>query len=362
MSAPVPSATIDEPSRHWIVGLDDPVLVTGAGGFIGARVVKRLLELGFRRIRCFVRPSGDLKRLREVVRSYATSPTSVEIIEGNLLSRDDCEKAVAGIWVIFHLAAGVDKSYAGCFMNSVLATRNLLDAAVAAKALKRFVNTSSFAVYSNFYMKRGALLNESTPLETTPSRRHDPYGYGKLKQDKLIEQYHHTHGVPYVILRPGSVYGPGKPGLSGRIGIDTFGVFLHMGGSNRIPLTYVDNCADAIVLAGLVEGVDGQVFNVVDDELPTSRRFLKMYKRRTGGFFSISIPYWLAYFLSAWWENYSERSQGQLPPNFNRRRCSAEWKGNQYSNDKLKRLLGWTPRVPYDQASTLFLDSLAGGS
>jgi nucleoside-diphosphate-sugar epimerase len=360
--APVDLTMIDANSRRWIVGLDDRVLVTGAGGFIGVRVVNRLLELGFRRIRCFVRPSGDLGRLREVLRSHPSSAASVEVIEGNLLSRDDCAKASAGAAVIFHLAAGIDKSFAGCFMNSVLTTRNLLDAAVSAGSLKRFVNTSSFAVYSNFNMPRGAPLSEATPLETIPSGRHDAYGFGKLKQDRLVEQYHHKYGVPFVILRPGSVYGPGKPGLSGRIGIDTFGVFLHMGGSNRIPLTYVDNCADAIVLAGVVEGVDGQVFNVVDDDLPTSRRFLKMYKRRMGGFLSIPVPYPIAYFLSALWEKYSDWSQGQLPPNFNRRRCSAEWKGNRYPNEKLKELLGWTPRVPFDQASKRFLESLTSRS
>lgn len=343
----------------WIVSSDEPVLVTGAGGFIGTRVVHTLLEYGFRHVRAFVRPSSNLTRLRDVVASHKGEAT-VEIIEGNLLKNEDCVRAAAETTVMFHLAAGVDKSYAGCFMNSVLATRNLLDAAVAAKTLKRFVNTSSFAVYSNFHMKRGALLDESTPVEAEPNRRHDPYGYGKLKQDQLVEHYHRTYGLPYVILRPGSVYGPGKAALTGRIGIDTFGVFLHMGGSNRIPLTYVDNCAEAIALAGLVEGVDGQVFNIVDDNPPTSRRFLRIYKRRVGGFFSIPIPYRLAYLLSALWEDYSERSHGQLPPNFNRRRCSAEWKGNTYSNEKLKRLLGWTPRVPFDQASTLFLDSLRG--
>src|SRR5690349_7837767 len=132
MSSPTALTTADHP-KGWIVGLDEQILVTGAGGFIGARVVKRLLEHGFRRIRCFVRPSGDATRLREVVRSFAAGPASVEIVEGNLLSRADCEIAVARASVIFHLAAGVEKSFAGCFMNSVLATRNLLDAAVAAK-------------------------------------------------------------------------------------------------------------------------------------------------------------------------------------------------------------------------------------
>ncbi len=343
--------------REWIVTRAEPVLVTGAAGFIGSRVVKTLLDYGFRHVRCFVRPSSDLARLKQVT---AGSGATVEIVEGNLLRTDDCTRAAAGATVMFHLAAGVDKSYAGCFMNSVLATRNLLDAAVAANSLRRFVNVSSFAVYSNIGMKRGAVLDETATLETEPHRRHDPYGYAKLKQEQLVERYHETFKVPYVMLRPGSVYGPGKLGLTGRIGIDTFGVFLHLGGSNHIPLTYVDNCAEAIVLAGCVAGIDGQVFNVVDDDAPTSRRFLRMFKKRVRAFPSIPVPYALAYLLSALWEDYSKRTHGQLPPNFNRRRCSAEWKGNRYSNAKLKRLVGWSPRIPFEEASALFFDSARG--
>jgi nucleoside-diphosphate-sugar epimerase len=247
-------------------------------------------------------------------------------------------------------------------MNSVLTTRNLLDGAVSAGTLKRFVNVSSFAVYSNLHMKRGSILDERAPLETEPTRRCDPYGYGKLKQEQIVERYHKSSGVPYVILRPGAVYGPGKTNLSGRIGIDTFGVFLHMGGSKPVPFTYVDNCAEAIVLAGLVEGVEGQVFNVVDDEQPSSGRFLRLYKRHVGPFLSIPVPYALAYILSAAWEDYADRTKGQLPPRFNRRRCSAEWKGNRYSNQKLKQLLGWSPRVPFEQGSRLLFDSLRGAN
>ncbi len=86
-------------------------------------------------------------------------------------------------------------------------------------------------------------------------------------------------GTRYVVVRPGSVYGAGKADITGRVGIGTFGFFLHLGGSNTIPFTYVDNCASAIVLAGLVEGVDGEVFNVLDDDLPSSRQFLRLYKK-----------------------------------------------------------------------------------
>ena len=351
---------MNESEQRWIVGLDQPVLVTGANGFIGARVVKTLLDYGFQRVRCFVRPSGSLTRLRNSIEVHSSGRTSVEIVEGNLLSRNDCEKAAAGAAVVFHLAAGIDKSFAGCFMNSVLTTRNLLDAVVHGGTLKRFVNVSSFAVYSNWELPSGSVIDETTPLENRANERSDPYGFAKLKQDQLIQEYHRRFGIPYVILRPGAVYGPGKSALSGRIGIDTFGTFLNVGGSNRIPFTYVDNCAEAIVRAGLVPGVDGEVFNVVDDDLPTSRQFLRLYKREVGSFRSIPVPYTLAYFMSYVWERYSSRSEGQLPLRFNRRRAMAEWRTHRYSNDKLKRLLGWKPQVPFEQATRLFLRSLSG--
>ena len=70
---------------------------------------------------------------------------------------------------------------------------------------------------------------------------------------------------------------------------------------------------------------------------------------------SIRIPYGIAYVLCRLWEKYSKWSKNQLPPVFNRRRCSAEWKGNVYSNRKLREQLGWRPRVPLKQAMETFL-------
>jgi nucleoside-diphosphate-sugar epimerase len=257
--------------------------------------------------------------------------------------------------VIYHLAAGFDKSFAGAFMNSALATRNLMEAFLEQSECRRFVNVSSFAVYSNLTLKRGSLLDESTPLEDAPQERYDAYGFGKLKQEELVREYGRTRGLRYVILRPGTVFGPGKKDLTGRIGIDTFGFFMHVGGSNPLPLTYVDNCAEAIVLAGLVPNVEGDVFNVVDDELLTSAQFLRAYKGRVPRFFSMRVPYFIAYVLCGLWETYSQRTNGQLPPAFNRRRCAAEWKGNRFSNRHLREKLGWTPRIGIEEAMSLFL-------
>jgi nucleoside-diphosphate-sugar epimerase len=129
------------------------------------------------------------------------------------------------------------------------------------------------------------------------------------------------------------------------VGIDTFGFFMHMGGPNTIPFTYVDNCADLIALAGLRAGVERQVFNAVDDDLPSSRRFLKLYKREVRRFRSVYVPHWLSYLLCRTWESYSYRSEGQLPLAFTVRRWHAEWKKTRYSNRKAKTMLGWAPLV-----------------
>jgi nucleoside-diphosphate-sugar epimerase len=333
-----------QPDHNFIVAPDDLIVITGATGFIGSRVVRSLLGLGFRNLRCFARHTADSAPFHAEAAAYEGA--QVEVFQGNLLSSRDCETATQGAAVIFHLAAGRgEKSFPEAFMNSVVTTRNLLEACVRHRALKRFVNVSSFAVYSNCHKSRAGLLDESCPLELRPDLRGDAYAFAKLKQDEIVAEYNQRFALPYVIVRPGSVYGPGNEAITARVGIGTFGLFLHMGGGNRIPFTYVDNCAEAIVLAGLQAGIDGETFNIVDDEPPTSREFLRLYKKNVRRFKSLYVPHAISYALCFLWERYSAWSEGQLPPAFNRRRWHAFWKSTRYSNDKLKTLVGWTPAV-----------------
>src|SRR5438445_5478393 len=208
-------------NREYVASPVDRLLVTGANGFIGAKVVEILLEYGFTNLRCFVRPFSRLARLEQVWSRFE-AVKNIELMRGDLLSREDCRKATEGVSTIFHLAAGIEKSFAGAFMNSALATRNLMDAFLENGEVKRFVNVSSFAVYSNLSLKRGALLDETCPLEDRPQERFDAYCFGKLKQEELVKEYGQKQALPYVIVRPEAVFGPGRQTLSARGGVDTF--------------------------------------------------------------------------------------------------------------------------------------------
>lgn len=345
----------------FIISPDDRVLVTGAAGFIGARVVENLVERGFRKIVGFVRPSSDLDEIDAIIKRR-TPGVQIEIFKGNLLSRADCEAASRDAAVILHLAAGTgEKSYPDAYMNSVVATRNLLDASLRHARLRRFLLVSSFTVYTNRHKPRWRLLDESCPVEGHPELRGEAYCYAKVRQEQLVTEYGKNLGIPYVVVRPGSVYGAGKNAIPGRVGLGTFGLFLHMGGSNRIPFTYVDNCAEAIVLAGLVQGVDGEIFNIVDDDLPSSRQFLRQYKKNVRRFKSVYVPHLVSHALCCLWGKYSQWSKGQLPPAFNAKRWHNDWKKTRYSNAKLKAKLGWTPKVTTAEAMRRYFQSCKQG-
>jgi nucleoside-diphosphate-sugar epimerase len=330
--------------NNYIIDYQDPILITGANGFIGKNVVSNLIEKGFCNIKCLVRPSGNHEELYQIIKSFRNK-AKVEIIEGNLLSTQNCKKAVDDAAVVYHLAAGIEKSFPGCFMNSVVATRNLLDAVVESGKTKRFLNVSSLAVYSNNDASENRILEETSDFDCKSHLRYEAYTYGKVKQDELLMTYAEQYKLAYVIVRPGEVYGRGKKKIPGKVGIDTFGIFFHLGGMRKVPLTNVEHCAEAIVLAGITKGIDGEVFNIIDDDIPTSRDYLKLYKKNVRRFHSIRMPYLAWYLFCCLWEKYSDWSGGQLPPAFNRRRCIAGLKRVDYSNHKAKEMLNWKQKA-----------------
>lgn len=324
------------------------VLVTGASGFLGQFLVERLLAHGEPRLRCLVRSQAAAAKLQTLTAKYPDA--AVEYCFGTLNSRRDLDRAMEGVEVVYHAAAAMKGGPADMFMNTVVGSRNLLDAFTAAGA-RRLVLVSSFGVYDAASLRRGAVLDENCPLESKPQLR-DPYSYAKLRQELLCREYAQKHGFELVVVRPGVIYGPGGGAFSGRVGLNVFGLFFHMGGSGILPLTFVENCAEAIVVAGRSKEAAGQVYNIHDDDLPTSSQYLRAYKRSVKRFPSIRLPYWATVLLSRLVHKYSLYSKGQLPAILTPYKAANAWKGWRFSNAKL-HALGWQQRVPTKKALEL---------
>jgi nucleoside-diphosphate-sugar epimerase len=321
------------------------VLVTGAGGFLGAHVVERLLAHGCLEIRCFLRDPGKTAKLEAHRASYPDS--QLEMCYGNLKSKKDCARATADVSLVIHLAAGLKGAAAELFADSVVCSRNLLEAIEARSEpplnKTRIVLVSSFGVYGVVPLGRGARVTESTPIEEHPELR-DPYSHSKLRQEQLFWQHQQESGFELVVLRPGVIYGPGGGAFSNRVGLQVGPIFFHLGGRNLLPLSYVVNCAEAIVVAAMHPEASGQWYNVHDDELPTAARYLRDYKKHVKRLRSIRLPYFATRLLARMLEAYHRRSLGQLPAILTRYKVAAQWGGNKFGNQRLHSL-GWKQLV-----------------
>jgi nucleoside-diphosphate-sugar epimerase len=317
------------------------ILVTGAGGFLGKAIVERLLAHGETDLRCMLRDPSKARGLEQIASRYPEA--KLEFVTVNLRNLAEIGRAVSGCEIVIHAAAALKGSPAEMFMDSVVASRNLLEAVVNEVRPIRVVLVSSFGAMGVAEMRRGAMVDESAPVERHPEQR-DVYSHSKLRQEQLFWEYREKYGFELVVLRPGVIYGPGGGHFSNRVGLSLFGRFLHLGGNNLLPLTYVDNCAEAIVVAALYPGANGQIYNVVDDDLVTSKQYLSLYKDRVKPVRSVPVPYFALMWGSRMVERYSERSRGQLPAIFTPYKTRAMWGGNQFSNAKLKSI-GWRPLI-----------------
>jgi nucleoside-diphosphate-sugar epimerase len=315
------------------------VLVTGASGFLGQRIVASLIAAGVEDLRLAVRQPGAGAKLQPLA---SGTRSRLDIVTLNLLSREQLLRAVDGVDLVIHAAAGTRGGAADMFMNSVVGTRNLLDA-VAIAGVRRFVLVSSFSVYDTGRLADGAVLDESAALEVGGVAK-GGYAFTKVQQEELYRAHPAFTTLESIIVRPGVIFGAGGgSGLSSRVGISVLGTFVSLGGKNLLPLTQVDNCADAIVMAAL-NGSPGDVFNVVDDDLPTCADYLRQYRARVRPLRVVPLPYQMLLWGSSLLQRYSRRSKGQLPAILTPYIVRAMYRSIGYSNSRLKAL-GWQPKI-----------------
>ncbi len=321
------------------------VLLTGATGFLGKRVLKKLLAEDVI-VRCTVRSASKLDELRALVGD--DNWHRIEAVEADLSKTSGLSAVVRDCDVVYHVAAALSGCASSLFLNTVVPTRSLMTAAADA-GVGRFVLISSLGVYGSQALPKHALLDESCPIDAQPHAR-DAYTYSKVLQEEVARDISTTRGLPLVIVRPGVIFGDERGVLSHRIGLQLGGIMLRMGGSQRVPFTYVENCAAAVVKAGLVEQAAGQIINIVDDNLPTGRDVIRRYRRAGRKLRVIGVPQFAISLLARFNEWYSDRSKQQIPAVLTQHRVQAMWKPLSYSNEKAKQLLGWQPQIDWATA------------
>ena len=179
-----------------------PVLVTGAGGFIGSHLVEELVRRGAR-VRAFLHygVTGDRGQLEWAEPGVLDS---VEFVSGDLRDVDTIAQAVKGRDCVFHLAAlvGIPYSYRSprdVVETNVIGTLNVLQACRETD-VSRLVHTSTSEVYGS---ARTVPIREDHPLQGQ-----SPYSATKIGADHLVESFWRSFGLPATIVRPFNTYGP----------------------------------------------------------------------------------------------------------------------------------------------------------
>jgi dihydroflavonol-4-reductase len=225
----------------------DPVLVTGASGFVGSAVARKLSDRGFE-VRALVRPSSSRANLR----GFPCTP-----VEGDLLDAASVRRAAQGVRYIFHVAADYRlwaKDSEEIVRNNRAGTLAVMQAALVSK-VERIVYTSSVATLS----LKGAdgPVDETHPLE--PQDAIGAYKRSKVVAERLVERMAAEDGLPVVIVNPSTPIGPRdiKPTPTGRIIVEAATGKMPAFVETGLNLVHVDDVAEGHLLA-LDKGLIGE--------------------------------------------------------------------------------------------------------
>ena len=314
------------------------VFVTGATGFIGSHLVERLIEQGAE-VRALIRPTSKLRHLETL---------DIDWVEGDLRDAKTLAKAMEGCEIVYHCAATTHGPWSEYLAGTVQGTQHVLEAARAAR-VKRLVYPSSLSVYPVNQFAPHDLITEDAPLEPYPEQR-GYYAQSKVEAERLVLADRERGGLPIVILRPGTVYGPRGKVFFPRIGYGFKNkVFVIMGrGTNLLPLVYVENLIDAICLAGARDSAVRNIYSIIDDDPITQREYLMEFIQRAGlTALTVRMPLTVMSWTTSLLERYARlRTTTPLLSSY---RLTAASRDVRFDTSKAKTELGWKPNVPLQE-------------
>lgn len=307
------------------------ILVTGATGFIGGAVVRRLIQE-----KKVVRAMA-----RRIEKATDLEKMGAEVVMGDLGDEDLLERAVDGCAVVVHAAAQVSDAptktqYEG---PNVGGTENILIASQRA-GVKRFVYISSIAVFG--LPAAGEITDESPRGPAGES-----YSDSKFGAEEAVWSFGRARGLQFTILRPSCVYGPRSEYWSvipfKRIRRGKMPLIA--GGRGTFNYVFIDNLVDAILLACEDDRALGKAF-IVNDGATTWRDFFGAYARLAGRSKMPSVPLPVAKLVLTG-RNLTGHMRGKSPTALRALNFMAG--SAVFRETHLEQTLGYRPRISLDE-------------
>jgi nucleoside-diphosphate-sugar epimerase len=317
-------------------------LVTGATGMLGSHIAERLVAQG-RRVRALVRPTSDTRFLQSL---------GIELVCGDLVDPDACVQAVRDVEVIYHAAAKVgDWGPWREFQASCIdATRNLGEAAVNA-GIRRFLHISSTSAYGH-PAEGGPPIDEAAPMGQN-MWVWDAYTRSKVESEKVLWDLAARKGLPVTVIRPSWLYGERDRTTTARL-VDRLRhrrVLLIGRGDNPLSAVYAGTVADAALLAAADPGSVGEAYNITNQGPITQRAFMNLLAEAADApTVRRKVPYRLAYVVGFVLEAKGRLLRQARPPWVTRYATWLMGRELEYSTEKARTRLGWSPGLSYRES------------
>ncbi len=318
-------------------------LVTGATGFVGSYLTRALIR------------RGDSVRIlaRTPERARALHAAGAEVRLGDLGQSGSVQGIAEGIDVVFHLASAIGASAEVFEQIDIRGTEQLLIEAERA-GVRRLVYVGTLAGYPLARQSAGALIDERSPFDDTGLLGN--YARAKSRAETLVSAANKRAGMETVIVRLGLVCGVGASVLPAHVcqPLSRDWVVLFGDGNVPLPLTYIDNAVDALILAATAQGVAGESFNIVDDDVLTQRQYLALLRQVAGQKPSVLRVPVISYYALGLVSEIAAAAR-KKEPTTNRYRIKTRLAHVRWDCSKAKHMLQWRPRVPLrDGLTTIF--------